>query len=222
MNDQIARNVEEDLHCPICGYLLRGLSQSTCPECGKGFDLEALRRAAGQKPNDAAFWAACGLGLFTSVTAFLAMWPLFLTTFNFPGLSLGCCLFGSMFAGMYAAIGIIPFNTFLFTVWCAHLWVPRDELPTRSLVALIALGLADFNWMICARYSPHWFDRMTAIQMDEKVWPLVMALHLLLLAVLGGMALRLRYRPSLRLNRVFHFAFGVWLFGIAFPVFRWD
>ena len=29
---------QEDLHCPLCGYNLRGLSEPRCPECGHRFD----------------------------------------------------------------------------------------------------------------------------------------------------------------------------------------
>ena len=33
------------LPCPLCGYDLRGLPAGRCPECGHGFDPDALRRA---------------------------------------------------------------------------------------------------------------------------------------------------------------------------------
>lgn len=35
----------EDLVCPYCGYCLRGLPESVCPECGQGFDAAELRRS---------------------------------------------------------------------------------------------------------------------------------------------------------------------------------
>lgn len=43
---QIVRAVQsslrpEDLRCRKCGYLIRGLSDPQCPECGTGFDLSA-------------------------------------------------------------------------------------------------------------------------------------------------------------------------------------
>lgn len=35
---------DEDLHCPLCEYNLRGLEQPRCPECGYQFDWDELRR----------------------------------------------------------------------------------------------------------------------------------------------------------------------------------
>jgi hypothetical protein len=32
-----------DLHCPACGYWLRGIESPRCPECGKPIDREALK-----------------------------------------------------------------------------------------------------------------------------------------------------------------------------------
>ncbi len=34
----------QGLRCPACGYDLRGLSQTVCPECGNGFDPDELTR----------------------------------------------------------------------------------------------------------------------------------------------------------------------------------
>ena len=33
---------EQTLHCPQCDYNLTGLTENRCPECGLGFDPEAL------------------------------------------------------------------------------------------------------------------------------------------------------------------------------------
>src|SRR5687767_5317051 len=38
-----------DLHCPLCEYNLRGLSEPRCPECGYQFQWEELRRSQGEK-----------------------------------------------------------------------------------------------------------------------------------------------------------------------------
>lgn len=40
----------QHLHCPHCGYDLTGLTEYRCPECGRGFDENALRRAAAWAP----------------------------------------------------------------------------------------------------------------------------------------------------------------------------
>lgn len=37
-------DISEDLPCPQCGYNLRALPASRCPECGTAFDPEQLRR----------------------------------------------------------------------------------------------------------------------------------------------------------------------------------
>src|SRR5438552_2015268 len=37
---------EQSLHCPLCGYDLRGLSQPRCPECGSRFEWAELRDPA--------------------------------------------------------------------------------------------------------------------------------------------------------------------------------
>jgi hypothetical protein len=34
---------EQDIHCPLCDYNLRGLSEARCPECGGQFNWEELR-----------------------------------------------------------------------------------------------------------------------------------------------------------------------------------
>ena len=36
----------EDLHCPLCDYNLRGISEPRCPECGYRFEWDALRDPA--------------------------------------------------------------------------------------------------------------------------------------------------------------------------------
>lgn len=40
-----------DLACPTCGYCLRGLPNCVCPECGRTFDVEALRRSSRPRPR---------------------------------------------------------------------------------------------------------------------------------------------------------------------------
>src|SRR4029077_3438761 len=35
--------VEQDLHCPLCDYNLRGLAEPRCPECGHRSTWEELR-----------------------------------------------------------------------------------------------------------------------------------------------------------------------------------
>ena len=40
-----AGDLDAALPCPLCGYDLRGLPAGRCPECGHGFDPDALRRA---------------------------------------------------------------------------------------------------------------------------------------------------------------------------------
>lgn len=35
--------VEQDLHCPLCEYNLRGLTEPRCPECGAAFDWDEVR-----------------------------------------------------------------------------------------------------------------------------------------------------------------------------------
>ncbi len=47
------RNVSEiDLHCPSCGYILRGLPEPRCPECGEIFDpREVVDEALGRVPD---------------------------------------------------------------------------------------------------------------------------------------------------------------------------
>ncbi len=33
----------EGVSCPHCGYDVRGITQPVCPECGRGFDVDAVR-----------------------------------------------------------------------------------------------------------------------------------------------------------------------------------
>ncbi len=53
---------EPELHCPHCGYNLRGLPEDRCPECGEAFDRQELVRLLteedqplphGQSPSEA-------------------------------------------------------------------------------------------------------------------------------------------------------------------------
>ena len=39
-------HVEEELHCPLCGYDLRAITEPRCPECGYAFEWEELRDPA--------------------------------------------------------------------------------------------------------------------------------------------------------------------------------
>ena len=49
---------DQALPCPLCGYDLRGLSGGRCPECGHGFDADALRAEldALRRRREAAGW----------------------------------------------------------------------------------------------------------------------------------------------------------------------
>jgi hypothetical protein len=38
--------VEQDIHCPDCGYNLRGLADPTCPECGRKVDIHFMTKPA--------------------------------------------------------------------------------------------------------------------------------------------------------------------------------
>ena len=44
MTDTAATSpAEQDVHCPLCDYDLRGLTEARCPECGAPFDWDELR-----------------------------------------------------------------------------------------------------------------------------------------------------------------------------------
>jgi len=47
MGDEVSTSSVEDtdLHCPLCEYNLRGLTEPRCPECGHAFDWNELREA---------------------------------------------------------------------------------------------------------------------------------------------------------------------------------
>src|SRR4029077_14776781 len=42
--------VEQDLHCPLCDYNLRGLSEPRCPECGHRSTWDELRNKDPKHP----------------------------------------------------------------------------------------------------------------------------------------------------------------------------
>jgi len=42
--------IEEDRPCPACGYSLRGLMGSACPECGQALDREAIMHGRQPQP----------------------------------------------------------------------------------------------------------------------------------------------------------------------------
>ena len=43
MEQAVVQAVDEQLHCPLCRYDLRGLTEPRCPECGYSFTWEELR-----------------------------------------------------------------------------------------------------------------------------------------------------------------------------------
>ncbi|MBU0639107.1 MAG: hypothetical protein KKB50_09605 [Planctomycetes bacterium] len=66
------------LRCPACTYNLTGLTSPRCPECGRAFDWEQVRRAAANQPRIAFERARgsrkiLGLGL-TWLTVLFAPW----------------------------------------------------------------------------------------------------------------------------------------------------
>jgi hypothetical protein len=44
--DSSREAIQEDLHCPDCGYSLRGLEERRCPECGLPFDPAELAKSS--------------------------------------------------------------------------------------------------------------------------------------------------------------------------------
>lgn len=61
---------DEHLRCPACDYNVSGLEQPRCPECGRAFDWDAVRRAAVNPPR-IAFESAHGWG---RVVGFIKTW----------------------------------------------------------------------------------------------------------------------------------------------------
>lgn len=70
-----ASPLAEDIHCPLCDYNLRGLSDPRCPECGYTFTWPALRRQF-RHQNTFAFDATARPGLRSLLkTMLLALFP---------------------------------------------------------------------------------------------------------------------------------------------------
>lgn len=74
---------DRDVRCPGCGYNLRGLEEGTCPECGFGVNLEALRELDRRQRFKKAWRHAAaleyswlGAGAMMMVCALLVHWGL--------------------------------------------------------------------------------------------------------------------------------------------------
>lgn len=61
-------STDQTLHCPTCGYNLTGLPENRCPECGKRFSLERLKRF----PNPSVFLELFLAGLLLLMTLLMS------------------------------------------------------------------------------------------------------------------------------------------------------
>jgi len=80
MDDQTALReylAEQDVTCPNCGYNLRGLSASKCPECGSAPDIHEIR------PNTKVPWYDLFLPFWISLVMIFLGAGMFLW-YNFP------------------------------------------------------------------------------------------------------------------------------------------
>ncbi len=105
MNDVSTQQSFQGLRCPACGYDLRGLSQTVCPECGNGFDPDEL----------AIKLLAPAWGYFaTIVIVLLTLWPAWLGYHIFEAAYTGTHDFARRYGFIIIAAIPIPIITMFF------------------------------------------------------------------------------------------------------------
>lgn len=143
---------DQHLHCAGCGYDLTGLTESRCPECGAGFDLELLRRfrLAGVQPMSKH-------GFYLRLVYFQAWYALLILL----GMSRDSLAF--MMLAMAAAMAVLIFGFGAQAIRLARWMETRDSLQkdpvaraeerrTAIIGRSIALFLAQFlmGWCLTA------------------------------------------------------------------------
>ena len=130
-SDTPGRLVWHDLPCPGCGYNLRGLRESRCPECARPFTISGILHES-SKAADLGFWPTYKAALLDP-RRFWRESGCWLTAASAATLGLGCIALGAgVFATLFACLMVVQQD-----------WSVRAAIFSWGMIfGVAALGLA--------------------------------------------------------------------------------
>ena len=140
-----ASSIRAAVHCPRCGYDLRGSPPTQCPECGEPTDFESLRQSERNLLNP---HRAIRRLLLPQVILFASMFPGMVASYagEIGGMLVltAICLSPSLIVGLVQMLGnarTLPRQYFqLRTMW--------DGVSPAGIPSLIAAGIGLFLFQL--------------------------------------------------------------------------
>jgi hypothetical protein len=139
--------------CPQCGYNLRGLTESRCPECGLNYDRNALRQIAADSDMRKMRFAYSAMGL-------AAVGVVLILAGDRPSFWSSKVIFNGLFF-FVGCFGVL----LRMLVLVACVWVLTDSLPNRGFFyagfeGVALFGVTLFVVLILVPMSPLLFHMM--------------------------------------------------------------
>jgi hypothetical protein len=143
-------DLDQRLHCPTCGYNLRGLPDGACPECGGRFERATLARMERPTVSTAAIrlfvfvWPAIYVCLIAPFVGLLSHGVGLVAGLAFDWAMLGWVLGALVYAGLTAAI-CYPVAKDMARQRARELRLSQDEArPVSERALLLFYGALEY------------------------------------------------------------------------------